>query len=66
MIPKISSIIAAPKIALPEAVFNLPISCNVSTVILTDVAVRITPTKTACINNDDAFAGSIQPASKNQ
>ena len=34
---------AAPKIALPEWVFNLPISFKVSTVMLTEVAVSITP-----------------------
>lgn len=45
IIPKISSIIAAPNIAVPERVFNLPSSCKVSTVILTEVAVNITPIK---------------------
>ena len=40
-IPKISSIIAAPKIAFPAFVFSFPISFKVSTEILTDVAVRI-------------------------
>ena len=44
--PRISSIIAAPNIAFPERVFNFPISLSVSTVILTDVAVSITPTNT--------------------
>ena len=48
IIPKISSIIAAPKMALPARVFSLPISLRVSTVILTDVAVKITPMKMFC------------------
>ena len=48
IIPRISSIIAAPSIAFPERVFNFPSSFNVSTVILTDVAVRITPIKIFC------------------
>ena len=39
---------AAPRIAFPAAEFNLPSSFNVSTVILTDVAVRITPMNTFC------------------
>ena len=38
---------AAPRMAFPDAVFSFPISCNVSTVILTDVAVKTTPTNTA-------------------
>ena len=33
MIPKISSIMAAPRIAFPDLVFNLPNSFKVSTVI---------------------------------
>ena len=50
MIPKISSIIAAPKIALPAFEFNLPSSLKVSTVILTEVAVNITPINICCKN----------------
>ena len=46
IIPKMSSIIAAPNIDVPTFPFNFPISFNVSTEILTDVAVKITPTKT--------------------
>ncbi len=45
IIPKMSSIIAAPNIDVPTFPFNFPISFNVSTEILTDVAVKITPTK---------------------
>ena len=47
-IPKISSMIAAPSIAFPARVFNFPNSFNVSTVILTDVAVKIIPIKIFC------------------
>ena len=43
--PKISSIIAAPKIAFPARVLSFPSSFNVSTVMLTEVAVRIIPMK---------------------
>ena len=42
-IPRISSMIAAPRMAFPARVFSLPISLSVSTVMLTDVAVKITP-----------------------
>ena len=52
--------------AFPDAVFSFPISCNVSTVILTDVAVKTTPTNTAWINNELSGLASIQPSSKNQ
>ena len=45
-IPKISSIIAAPKIAFPAFVFSFPISFKVSTEILTEVAVKIRPMNT--------------------
>ena len=45
IIPSTSSITAAPRIAFPALVFSLPISRSVSTVILTEVAVRITPIK---------------------
>ena len=48
MIPRISSMMAAPKIAFPERVFNFPSSFNVSTVILTDVAVKMIPIKIFC------------------
>ena len=56
MTPKISSMMAAPKIALPARVFSFPSSFNVSTVILTDVAVRIIPIKIFC--NSGAAAAS--------
>ena len=46
MMPKISSITAAPKMVLATLVFNLPNSFRVSTVMLTLVAVRITPMNT--------------------
>ena len=39
---------AAPRIALPERVESLPISLSVSTVMLTEVAVRMTPMKRFC------------------
>ena len=45
MMPRISSMIAAPSIALPARVESLPISFSVSTVILTEVAVRMMPMK---------------------
>ena len=45
MTPKISSIMAAPRIALPARVLSFPNSFSVSTVILTEVAVRIIPIK---------------------
>ena len=48
IIPSTSSISAAPKIALPVFVESLPSSLSVSTVILTDVAVRTTPTNMFC------------------
>ena len=48
IMPKISSMIAAPKIAVPALVEILPISFKVSTEILTEVAVRIIPMKTYC------------------
>ena len=41
IIPRTSSITAAPRI--PASVLSFPISRSVSTVILTEVAVRITP-----------------------
>ena len=44
IIPRISSITAAPRIVVPTAPFNLPISLSVWTVILTEVAVSTTPT----------------------
>ena len=66
MIPRISSITAAPRIALPERVFNFPSSFRVSTVILTDVAVRITPINTFCKNRLlDASDSSIPGRLKN-
>ena len=46
IIPKISSIIAAPSIDVPTLPLSFPISLSVSTVILTDVAVNTTPIKT--------------------
>jgi hypothetical protein len=42
MMPNTSSIRAAARMALPERVENLPISFKVSTVIDTEVAVKIT------------------------
>ena len=47
IIPTISSITAAPRIVVPTFPFNFPSSRKVSTVILTEVAVKTTPTKTA-------------------
>ena len=43
MIPRISSMIAAPRMALPALVESLPSSFRVSTVIETDVAVVLLP-----------------------
>ena len=65
MMPRISSIIAAPRIALPERVFSFPSSFNVSTVILTDVAVRITPINTFCKNRLQLASESITPGRLN-
>ena len=48
IIPRISSMMAAPRMALPALVLSLPISLSVSTVILTEVAVKITPIKIFC------------------
>ena len=48
IIPRISSIRAAPRIALPDFDERRPISLSVSTVILTEVAVRIIPIKMFC------------------
>ena len=45
IIPRMSSIIAAPKMDVPIFPFNFPISRSVSTVMLTDVAVKTMPTK---------------------
>ncbi len=45
--PITSSIMAALKIVVPTFPFNFPISFRDSTVMLTDVAVRIVPTNTA-------------------
>ena len=59
-IPKISSIIAAPNIAFPARVFNLPNSFKVSTVILTEVAVKIIPIKIFC--NISRCAGFLHPS----
>ena len=42
--PRISSIRAAPKMALPERVDSLPISFRVSTLMETEVAVNTVPT----------------------
>ena len=61
MIPRMSSIIAAPSIALPDSDFSLPSSLSVSTVILTDVAVSITPIKTFCKNTLQVAPESIIP-----
>ena len=47
MMPITSSIIAALRIVVPTFPFSLPISFNDSTVMLTEVAVRITPMNTA-------------------
>ena len=47
--PRISSITAAPRIAVPTRLFSLPISRSVSTVIETEVAVRTTPMNAALI-----------------
>ena len=47
IIPRISSITAAPRIVVPTFPFNLPNSLKVSTVILTEVAVNTTPMNTA-------------------
>ena len=43
MIPSTSSMMAAPRMALPEWVFSFPSSFKVSTVMLTEVAVKMTP-----------------------
>lgn len=56
--PKISSMIAAPKIAFPARVLNFPSSFNVSTVILTEVAVKIIPIKIFC-KKGSALASEI-------
>ena len=48
IIPKTSSITAAAKIAFPLSVDIQPISFNVSTVIPTLVAVKITPKNRLC------------------
>ena len=50
IIPSISSIIAAPIIAVPTGPLSFPISLRVSTVMLTEVAVNITPTNAALKN----------------
>ena len=47
IIPIISSTIAALRIVVPTSPFNLPNSLKVYTVILTDVAVKITPINNA-------------------
>ena len=47
IIPITSSIIAALKIVVPTFPFSFPISFSDSTVILTEVAVKIVPTNTA-------------------
>ena len=54
MIPRISSMIAAPRMALPALVESLPSSFRVSTVIETDVAVSTTPMKRCCRNGEQA------------
>ena len=46
MMPNTSSMMAAPRMALPERVESRPISFRVSTVILTEVAVSTTPINT--------------------
>ena len=43
MMPSTSSMMAAPRMALPEWVFSFPSSFKVSTVMLTEVAVKMTP-----------------------
>ena len=48
IMPKISSMTAAPKMVLATFVFSLPSSFKVSTVMLTLVAVRITPMNICC------------------
>ena len=48
-IPNMSSIIAAPNIAVAVFSDNFPSSLNASTVILTDVAVKTAPINTFCI-----------------
>ena len=49
-IPKISSIKAAPRMALPLGVDSFPISFSVSTEMLTEVAVSMTPINMFCRN----------------
>lgn len=45
--PMMSSMIAALRMVVPTLPFNFPISFSDSTVMLTEVAVRMVPTKTA-------------------
>ena len=61
MIPRTSSMIAAPRMAFPERVFSFPSSFSVSTVILTDVAVRMTPIKIFCKKTGEVTSDSIAP-----
>lgn len=48
--PRMSSIRAAARMVLPTTVLSLPISLRASTVMETEVAVRMTPMKTFCIS----------------
>ena len=61
MMPSTSSMMAAPKMALPERVFSLPSSFRVSTEMLTEVAVRITPMNMFCRNTGVVASDSMTP-----
>ena len=60
-IPRMSSMIAAPRIALPVCVFSFPSSFNVSTVMLTEVAVNTTPINMFCSKTLHDASDSIIP-----
>ena len=54
IIPKMSSMMAAPRIEAPTLPRNFPISRSVSTVILTDVAVKTVPIKALSKNKTES------------
>ena len=61
MMPSTSSMMAAPKMALPERVFSLPSSFRVSTEMLTEVAVRMTPMNRFCRKMGVEASDSMTP-----
>ena len=61
IMPSTSSMIAAPRMAFPERVLSFPSSFRVSTVMLTEVAVSMTPINIFCKKRLPPASDSIIP-----